>query len=174
MARYENLLRGGDLRSIGNSNTIALGIKDQNEFDKLIKCLFNKDRVVVMRAADAIEKITISRPSFLLKHKQKLLALATHVADKELKWHLALLIPRLALSGKEFLNAWDVLSMWAKDESNSRIVRVNSLQGLYELTRRQHERTGDLIMILLELKKENIPSLTARIKKIRKQIVQDH
>lgn len=62
MMQLEKILAGGDLRSIGKSNSVAGKIKTQNDFDKLFECLFHKDRHVVMWAADAIEKITIHNP----------------------------------------------------------------------------------------------------------------
>lgn len=62
MIKFERLLSGGDLRSIGNCNTVISKIKNQNDFDELIKFLFHNDRIVVMHTADAIEKISISHP----------------------------------------------------------------------------------------------------------------
>lgn len=64
-------LSGGDLLSVGNSNSIATLIKTQKDFNLLVECLSHKDRVIVMRSVDAIEKITISNPLFLAKHKKK-------------------------------------------------------------------------------------------------------
>jgi hypothetical protein len=46
-----------------------------------------------MRAADAIEKITLQHPEYLVKYKDDLLELCYVAKHKELKWHLALLIP---------------------------------------------------------------------------------
>ena len=132
MTLFQKLLSGGDLRSIGNSNFIGSEVRGQNDFDELFKCLFHKDRIVVMRAADAIEKITINNPQFLAKHKIQIIELCNVSKDKELKWHLALMIPRLQLDTREFDKAWNTLTKWAKDKTNSRIVRVNSIQGLFK------------------------------------------
>jgi len=64
-------LRGDDLRSLGKSNTTIKQITGLNSFDELFKCLY--DRVMVMRAADFIEKITISHPEFLTERKVELI-----------------------------------------------------------------------------------------------------
>jgi hypothetical protein len=120
-----------------------------------------------MRAADAIEKITTQFPQYLSKHKTEIFVLSKAVKDKELQWHLALLFLRINLSEDEFSSAWKILMSWTKDKNNSRIVRVNSMQALFELNRQNKKFTKDFQQLLSELQKENIPSINARIKKIK-------
>lgn len=170
MKQFDKILAGGDLRSIGKSHSVILTIKNQNDFDELFKLLFHSDRLVVMRASDAIEKLTIRNCQYLAKHKNKIFKLCRNAKDKELKWHLALLIPRLNLDKQEFVTAWDTLTAWANDKTNSRIVRVNSIQGLFDMMKKGNIPEKDFGLTLIRLEKENIPSINARIKKIRKQI----
>ncbi len=165
----EKILSGGDLRSIGKSNSIIPKIQNQNDFDELFKFLFQKERLIVMRVADTIEKITINDPQYLIKHKKEIINLCKVAKDKELKWHLVLLIPRLALEGEELGYAWDTLTEWAKDKSNSRIVRVNSIQGLFEIKKQKSELEKDFYLTLSELERENIPSIRARIRKLKSE-----
>jgi len=124
----QKLLGGGDLRSTGRVNDAIRRIKDQQRFDQLFEFLFSSDRLVVMRAADAIEKITISNPEFLSKHKLALFELCSTSVNKELQWHLALLLPRLKLDEADRSNALAILKKWLTYKGNSRIVRVNALQ----------------------------------------------
>lgn len=169
MHKFEKLLSGGDLRSLGKSSWLVSNIQSQTDFDILFEYLSKGDRIEVMRASDAIEKITINYPSFLTKHKRKILELCETAIDKELKWHLALLVPRLHLSRNELGKSWDILTNWAKDKNNSRIVRVHSIQGLFELTKKETDLKQDLNLTLLEIMPENIPSINARIRKIKGQ-----
>ena len=169
MEQFYKLLTGGDLRSIGKSNAIVLKVQNQDYFDELFKCLFHKDRLVVMRAADAIEKITLQHPAYLSKYKNVLLELCDAAKNKELKWHLALLIPRLNLSGKEIEIVWRILSGWVSDKEESKIVRVNSIQALYDLAGKETKYVKDLQTLLFKIQKENVPSLNARIKKFNFQ-----
>jgi len=171
MPSFEKILSGGDLRSIGKSNAAVSKIKNQNDFDGLFQCLYNGDRRVVMRAADAIEKITVTNPFYLANHKRNILKLCHSANNKELMWHLALLLPRLKLTDVELGKAWTMLSGWATDRSNSRIVRVNSLQALFELNGQQPDLTQDLLLTMKHLELENIPSLAARIRILRKQLM---
>ncbi|HZX58393.1 MAG TPA: hypothetical protein VFE54_06695 [Mucilaginibacter sp.] len=171
MLSFEQILSGGDLRSIGRSNTLVSKITDQQEFDQLFKLLFHSDRLVMMRAADAMEKVTIDHPEYLSGHSKEIINLSEDAENKELKWHLALLIPRFHLDGKEFEEAWGLLVKWAKDKTNSRTVRVNAIQGLFELARQNNGLLQNLKVILSKIKTEDIPSLNARIKKISKFLI---
>ncbi len=167
---FDKILAGGDLRSLGKSNAIISTIQNQHDFDELFSYLFDKDRVVVMRTADVIEKITINNPHYLAKHKKEIIELSSSATQKEFKWHLALLIPRLHLNNEELGKAWDTLTKWAKDRTNSRIVRVHSIQGLFEMMKQKNNLKQDFNLTLQELEKENIPSISARIRIIRKQL----
>jgi len=166
MEQFYKLLTGGDLRSIGISNSVVSKVQDQNYFDELFKCLFHKDRLVIMRAADAIEKITVQHPVYLSKYKNVLLELCNAAKNKELKWHLALLIPRLNLSGKETEIVWQILTGWVSNKRESKIVRVNSIQALYEISLKDQRFIKDLQTSLVEIEKENIPSINARIRRL--------
>lgn len=166
MQTFAKILSGGDLRSIGKSNEAVQQIKDQMSFDKLFSCIFHEDRLVVMRSADAIEKITIEHPEYLFKHKNKLLELSSVAENKELKWHLALLLPRIKLNFTESRKALNILKQWVMNKEESKIVRVNSVQGLFELSQKHKNFTNELKAVIHELRKENIPSLNSRIKKL--------
>jgi hypothetical protein len=160
-------LKGGDLRSLEKSQKLCSLISNQDQFDSLFSYLFSSDRKVIMRAADVIEKITIDHPSYLNSHKKEILVLSNNAKDKELVWHLALLIPRIPLTKLEIQKVWEILTNWAIHFKEGRIVRVNSLQSLWDLSIKHSEYTGYFKKLLSKIEKENIPSLNARIRKIR-------
>ena len=164
------ILAGGDLRSIGRSNAMAKQISTQRQFNKLFDGLFHPDRLIVMRAADAIEKITLEKQHYLEAHKQSLLGLLKSADDKELKWHLALLVSRLKLTRSELGKVWATLSRWALDARESRIVRVNSVQGLFDLLKQGPGLRNDFELTLVQLEREEVPSIRARIRNLRKSL----
>jgi hypothetical protein len=170
-SEYQKILTGGDLRSLGKANAVVKATQNQSDFDQLFACMLLNDRLIVMRAADAVEKITTLHPEYLSTNKKEVLSLCHQNTQKELKWHLAQLVPRLPLSVTEFKEIWSLLTTWAKDKSNSRIVRVNAVQSLADLVVQKQGSASELSLLIADLKKENIPSLNARIKSIEKQIV---
>jgi hypothetical protein len=170
MSYTREKLIGGDLRSLGNTGIIISEITSQKKFDELFGGLFDADRLVVMRAADAIEKITISHPEYLKSHKKQLFDLFQTASHIELKWHLAQLMPRLKLNKYETGIVWNTLTQWAMDKSGSRIVRVNSMQALFDIQKQYPELKKDFTDTISKMGRENIPSIVARIKKLRKEM----
>ena len=168
MKHFDDILKGGDLRSIGQSNKVVSLIDNQQNFDELFQQLFHTDRKVVMRAVDAIEKITVNNPGYLKPHKNDILKLCDTAKNIELKWHLALLASRLSLTKRELGRVWQTLTCWATDRNESRIVRVNSIQGLFNLLTQHKELEQDFNLTLTEIERENIPSINARIRKLKK------
>lgn len=166
MANYEDALKGGDLRSIGKSNQIAGNVHDQRSFDSLFDLLFHPDRKVAMRAADAIEKFTIANTEYLQQHKKNLLDLFDDDNEIEMKWHLAQIVPRLDLTKKERLKVWNILSAWAEDKNESRIVRSNAIQSLHALLPYLEENNQQFMKMISSVYQENIPSINARIRKL--------
>lgn len=161
------MLKGGDLRSIGPANQLVVLVKCQEDFDQLFRFLLEGERIQAMRAADAIEKITIKYPEYLKKHKKELLTLLSTAVNKEMKWHLCQLIPRLPLSVKELTDCLQTLTQWASEKRESKIVRVNALQALFNLQQKNPDSKIKLQAMVTRLEKENIPSIRARLRKIQ-------
>lgn len=162
-----NSLRQGDLRSVGQNNAIKDKFNSQEDFDKLLPFLFSAERGVVMRAADLIEKISLKHPEWLSKHKKEILGLCETASDKELKWHLAQLLPRLKLSAKDSEKTWKRLSVWLLNKNESKLVRVNALQALYDLSRKDADKRMVLDKYFSLLEKEKVPSLLARMRNLK-------
>jgi hypothetical protein len=170
MKDFAHLLLGKGLRSITKSNEVVESVQDQSSFDALFSLLWHHERPLVMRAADAVEKITRKHREFLLPHKEQLLSLLKSAINKELKWHIAQLVPRLNVDPHELKEVWSVLTYWSQNPNESKIVRVNSLQGLFELTQQYPSLRPDFEHTLHTLEREPIPSIQARIKKLRKAL----
>ncbi|MGZ3945855.1 MAG: hypothetical protein ACXVJB_13000 [Mucilaginibacter sp.] len=166
MRNFEKILSGGDLRSIGNNDSVVSEIRNQANFDMLFKLLHHSDRLVVMRTADAIEKIAVDHPEYLSCYTQQVFDLCKTAVNKELKWHLAQLIPRLILNKDGATKAKSILSDWLFDKNNSNIVRVNALQGLFDLADDKASMDG----LFAKLEKEQVPSISARIRKLRNKL----
>jgi hypothetical protein len=171
MSDFEKLLAAGDLRSTGNVDTVISRVKNQADFDELFALLQHKERALVMRTSDAVEKITLSRPEYLSDHKKAILQLLTTATNKELMWHIAMIAVRIKWNDKDFALVWDTFHKWLYDKGNSKLVRVAAVQGLYELTRQHKALLPQFKALLPELEEEKIASLNARIRNIRKEFV---
>jgi hypothetical protein len=162
------LLLGRDLRKLGKNNLVVRAVNDQQSFDELFALIFHHERPLVLRAIDAVEKITLKRPEYLRPHKGQLMSVLKSADHKELKWHIAQLIPRIELSKIELIDVQHILAYWALNRNESKIVRVNALQGLFDLSKTHPEVKEDLAKVMSNLEQELIPSLQARLKRIKK------
>jgi hypothetical protein len=166
MEKLKQLLSGGDLRSIGKSNKVLATINTQQDFDNLFLLLFGEERLVQMRAADAVEKITIAHPEYLSSHKKEVLGLLISSKNIEFQWHLALLVSRINLTDKEIKIVWNRLSEWALDSGQSKIVRVNSIQSLFDISARASSYKKQFMNLAGELEKQKVPSISVRLRKL--------
>ena len=95
-------LGGGDRRSIGRVDEVVAHVLAEPElFEALFDGLSVADPLVRMRAADAVEKITAKHADWLKPYKRRLLGPVAAIEQQEVRWHVAQLLPRLALTAKE-------------------------------------------------------------------------
>jgi hypothetical protein len=163
------ILRGGDRRSIGRSDGVKkLVLRQPERFAELIECLWDKDPIVRMRAADAAEKVTVTRPESLNPHKQELLGLLAEAEQIELRWHLALMVPRLELRRPETERAATALQRYLEDRSS--IVKTFALQGLADLVRQNSNLREPARRALEESLRTGTAAMKARARKLLKEL----
>lgn len=163
---YAHLLLGRDLRRLKGTDKVVQAVHDQASFDALFKLLFHHERPLVMRAADAVEKVTVLHSDYLEPHKKQLLALLKSADHKELKWHIAQLVARITLTNAERDDVWHTLTYWVRNPNESKIVRVNALQTLFDLSAKHPGMKEDFDRSLSAIAHDPAPSLQARIKRI--------
>jgi hypothetical protein len=163
------LLEGGDRRTIGRSDQVA-GIVGANPklFAELIAGFWSENPLVCMRAADAAEKVTRKNPELLLPYRKELLGLMSETEQQELRWHLAVMIPRLQLNTKERHDAMSSLNRYLEDPSS--IVRTFALQGLADLAQNDPGIRSQVIEILREATRNGTPAMKARSRKLLQKL----
>lgn len=165
-----NKLKGDDLRSIGRLNDIISLIKDdQKKYDLLFLGIFSNDPVIRARSSDAIEKISKNYSHLLLKHKSKIIKNIDTFTQKELKWHIIMILSYMNYNGQEIEFISDKLIYWFNDKTeDNMIVKVNCLQALFDLAVRYPVLKKKLIRLLNENENNANSSIKARVKKLLK------
>ncbi len=160
------LLLGGDRRSIGHSGEVVGLVLAQPElFDELIHYIIDEDPLVRMRAADAVEKLTAEHSDWLEPYVPLLLE-AGEINQKEVRWHVAQLLPRVRLASAQKQQATKMFREWHADPKNGNIVRVFALQALVDMNAAD---VPELIAVILD-DPHAPPSLQARARKLQKMI----
>jgi hypothetical protein len=164
-----SMLAGGDRRSIGRADEVSkLVEREPKEMRLLVRCLWDPDEVVRMRAADAIEKVSRQHASVLQRYKEELLGLAGETTQQEVRWHLAVTIPRLRLTRAEATSLAGILETYLED--NSSIVKTFAMQGLFDLTRQNSGLLPDVLELIRALARTGTAAMRARGRNLLKQI----
>ena len=117
-----------------------------------------------MRAADAAEKITRKKPELLTPYRKELLGLLGETMEQELRWHLAVIVPRLSLKSNERKRAISLLNSYMQDRSS--IVKTFAVQGLADLARDDATIRSTVIEIVREATRRGTPAMKARGRKL--------
>jgi hypothetical protein len=164
-----NKLIGGNRGSIGRSNEVVANVLARPSlFPELFAGFSNDDPVIRMRAADSIEKIAKQRPDLLQPYKRKLLAIAGSSDQQEIRWHAALMLPRLALNAKERTVVLDILFDYLRDKSS--IVKTFAMQALWDLAKADPKLKAQIIPLIEELTLVGTAAMRARGRKILRQL----
>jgi len=142
----------------------ALILGRPERFPELLACLWCDDPLVRMRAADAAEKASVQRAELLYPFKAELLGLAAETTQQELRWHLALMIPRLPLTRAERQRALALFKEFLSDRSS--IVKTCALQGLAELAQGDPELRSDVMSVFEQASRTGTPAMKARARKL--------
>lgn len=163
-------LSGGDLRSIAGVAQVLAWANTPQRFDQLVAMLVHAERLVVMRAADAIEKISAEHPEWLQPHSQIILGLINqHHLPIELKWHLAQLAGRIQWSEEEALQVSQILGYWLLDTGESKITRANALETYFALAQKHSALKAAFQYSMEQLRQQSLPpSLVARLRKLHR------
>jgi hypothetical protein len=162
-------LEGGDRRSIGRVDEVISDVlEDPDLFDELFMSILSEDEVVRMRAADAVEKITVDQPELLQPYKDILLDEISASEQQEVRWHWAQMIPRLVLAADERQQALDILIGYLDDKSN--IVKTFAMQALVDLARDDHELSPLVRPVVEEAIRSGSPAMKSRGRKLIKEL----
>jgi hypothetical protein len=165
MTNILSRLQGGDRRSIGNVGEVVAAVRKKPDlFKDLVAGLFDNDPVVRMRAADALEKISVEKPESLQPFKTELIRLARQTQQQELRWHAAQMIPRLKLTPKETATVTDIFFDYLKDKS--KIVVTFAMQALSDLALKEDAASARVIRAIEKLTRTGSPAIQSRGKKL--------
>lgn len=154
-------LQEGDRRSIGRSNEVVSEVLSKPRLFRVVfSGLSADDPLIRMRSADAVEKITAQRPEFLRSYKNKLIFEVAATDQKEVRWHVAQILPRLDLNEDERRRVFRLLLTYLNDRSS--IVRTFTMQALAEIARDSPEFLPTARQHITELTIIGTPAMKAR------------
>jgi len=165
MNKIEKLLSVGDLRMAGNSEKVVAQVLSNPElFEDVINAVLIDSPPVRMRATDAIEKITRIHPDWLKPYKKQILDDFANISQKEVRWHIAQILPRLQLTKKEREKVYNLMLLYLNDKSS--IVKTFSMQALTDIALQDRSYIDRVRKLVEHLIHEGTPAMKSRGKKL--------
>jgi hypothetical protein len=168
MTRVIRLLSGGDRRSIGRvAEVVDLVEQNPSFFHQVIEAFEVDDEVVRMRASDALEKLTRNHPEWIAPYAE---AVWNAVGSdlKEVRWHVAQMLPRVAQTPASKRRAMDVLTAYISDPSS--IVRTCAMQSLADLSVDDANLRRNVVQVIHDLVESGTPAMKSRGRKLLKRL----
>jgi hypothetical protein len=131
---------------------------------ELVAATLDEDRIVRRRAADAVEKVSRVRPELLAPHVETVLERLTARPEPELRWHVAQLLPRLPLTGRQRARALTLLTAYADDPS--RIVQTCAMQALVDLTQGDRAARSAVLARVQDMADTGGPAVRSRARRL--------
>lgn len=160
--RLYDLLNEGDKRTVKNvDEAVQLLVSSPSMIVDLLEIIQSEPEAVSMRAADCLEKYSRRNTQQLEEHADTLMHILEKVSQKEVRWHLAQILPRLKLSAGHFNIASKI---WLHDyyNSSSSIVRTESLQALFNIRNDYPLISSELKVALVYGLDSKFPAVKAR------------
>ena len=158
-------LIGGDRRSLGAADAVASDVLRNNErFGELFEAMLHEDSVVRMRASDAVEKLTRARPDLLVPYRKRLIDEVGRIGQREVRWHVAQMLPRIRLDVKDRSRAIALLESYLDEESAIVVASAISALGDYALEDARLRRR--ITPTLERLSRSESPAIAVRAKRI--------
>jgi hypothetical protein len=137
---FEEMLTGGHPNSLGRTiEVVDLVLADSTRLSDLYNCYFSADEIVRLRTSNAIKRISLENPEWLIPYIDKLISEISKINQPSAQWTLANLFQTLSVfmsasqrnRAKKVLqknletytdwivlnNTMDTLSKWAKEDS---------------------------------------------------------
>jgi hypothetical protein len=158
-------LTGGDRRSIGRSNEVGAFVLDKPSlFGVLLSELWSSNPLIRMRAADALEKITVRHTEWLHPYKEQLIAQVAQSQEQEVRWHVAQMFPRLQTSQEERAAIVAILLNYLGD--TSKMVKTFATAALTDLAEQDAGLRPEVLRVLEEQTRTGSPAMQSRGRKL--------
>ncbi|WP_211051127.1 hypothetical protein [Parasphingorhabdus halotolerans] len=129
---FENRLSGGHPNSLGDTlNVVDDILADQEKLTELIECYDSSDEVVRLRTSNALKRVQLARPSWLLRWTDHLLENIAQIDQASTQWTLAQIFRKMKpdLTDSQYDRAVTILLSNLK-HSNDWIVLTQTMETL--------------------------------------------
>jgi hypothetical protein len=154
---------------------LACAIAQENVDDKagvraLVRELFGEDVEVRKRAADVARRITDRDGRLLEPYADELAGLleSLPVEESRTRWHLGMVVPRVAQTRAQRLRAARTMALLAGDESN--VVRCSAVEGLGLLALREESLRDEAEELIEQYLRDGTQAMKCRARRWKRKL----
>jgi hypothetical protein len=146
-------------------------VQDKTAIRSLVRELFGDDVEVRKRAADVARRITERDGRLLEPYADELAGLleALSVEESRTRWHLGLVVPRVAHTRAQRLRAARTMSLLAGDESN--VVRCSAVEGLGLLALQEESLRDEAEEMVERFLREGTKAMKSRARNVKLRLM---
>ena len=143
---------------------------DKARVRELLRELFGEEVAVRKRAADVARRITERDATPLEAYAEELAGLleSLPVEESQTRWHLALVVARVAHTRVQRLRAGRILSLLAEDESNA--LRCSAVEGMGTLALTEPSLREEAESLVEQFLWNGTPAMKARARHVRRML----
>jgi hypothetical protein len=137
---------------------------------ELVKVLFGVDVELRKRAADVARRLTERDPAPLARYADELAGLLAElpVEESRTRWHVGLVVPRVARTREQRLRAAGLMGLLEQDESN--VVRCSAVEGMGELAVAEESLRDEAEEMVERFLRGATLAMRSRAKAVRKML----
>jgi hypothetical protein len=162
---------GGVQWGLSRAREIAGEIaEDKAAVCALVRELFGEDVEVRKRAADVARRITERDGRLLERYADELAGLleTMPVDESRTRWHLGLVVPRVAHTRPQRMRAARTMSLLAQDESN--VVRCSAVEGMGLLAMQEASLRDELEVMVESFLREGTLAMKSRARGVNRRL----
>ena len=137
----------------------------------LVRELFGDDVEVRKRAADVARRVTERDGKLLEPYADELAGLleSLSVSESRTRWHLGLVVPRVAHTRMQRLRAARTMTLLAEDESN--VVRCSAVEGLGLLALQEASLRDEAEEMIEKFLREGTKAMKSRARAVERKLL---
>jgi hypothetical protein len=161
------MMRGRDRRArMGADEAAAGALRDPRMFDALIDAMRSTDRALALHSAEAADLASAGNPLLLEPHKRALLGRLAQIDQREIRWHVAQMLPRLRLEGDERERAVALVVGWLEGRDGSAMAAAGGFESLVVLADGDPQLIETVRPVLERHASGGPPAIRARAKSV--------
>jgi hypothetical protein len=163
---------GQNAWGLARARSIAAEIGgNRREVRALVGLLFGDDVEIRKRAADVARRMTEKDGTLLEPYADELAGLLESLPANEsrTRWHLALVVPRVAHTQAQRLRA--ARTMWLLTEDESNVVRCSAVEGLGMLALQEASLRDEAEEMIAEFLREGTLAMKSRARHARQKLM---